>query len=182
MSHYGTRVEYGIHCLLHLSGNREGEWTSAKEVADFQGISPAYTASLFTKLQKSGIVRSAEGGGGGYRLARPASEISVLDAIDALEPRKRLFECREIRRDCVLHGGDPPGWVGEGLCAVHATILAAERAMREQLGQTTLDSLADQVSAKAPKQFAQATREWFARRKEERRPGPHEAGSADRLS
>lgn len=171
MSHYGTSVEYGIHCLLHLANMPEDAWTSAKEVAEFQGVSTAYAAKLFTRLQKGGIVRSAEGGRGGFRLARPASEISVLDVVDVLEGPKPLFRCREIRKDCVLHEGAPPKWVTNGVCAVHAVMLNAERSMRAQLGRTTLDTLANRVEAKAPAEFVRGTRAWFGERQVARGPG-----------
>lgn len=48
-----------------------------KEIADRQAISISYLEQLFARLRKEGIVESVRGPGGGYRLGRPASEISV---------------------------------------------------------------------------------------------------------
>ena len=130
MSHYGSGVEYGLHCLLHLVGRAEGEAPSSRDLAEFQGLSPSYVAKLFTKLEKAGLVTSIEGIGGGFRLARPADAITVLDVVDAVEGDKPLFRCREVRDDCVLHGGAPPDRGPGEVCSIHAVMLDAEVATK----------------------------------------------------
>lgn len=168
MSLYGANVEYGVHCLLHLVEQPDGTRPSSRDVADFQGVSAAFVAKIFTRLQKAGVVESVQGIAGGFQLARPANEISLLDIVDALEGRKPLFQCKEIRRNCVLHEGCPPQWAVGGVCEVHAAMLAAEARMREQLAATTLASLTRRVQQKMPRAFAQASRAWFEDRIDER--------------
>jgi Rrf2 family protein len=152
----------------------EGEWPSARDVADFQGISSTYVAKLFTQLQKAGIVQSSGGKSGGFRLARAAEEISVLDVVDALEGKSpMLFRCREIRRNCVLFQNKDPDWSRRGVCAIHATMLAAEASMRDVLARKTLASLARTVAIKQTAAEGVTTREWFAHRQvARRRPDP----------
>ncbi len=169
MSLYGSSVEYGLHCILSLVGPAEGEPPSSREMAEFQGISPSYVAKLFTKLAQAGLVRSGEGIRGGYRLARDPAGISVWDVVHALEGDKSLFECREIRRDCVLFAGDPPKWATRGLCPIHSVMRQAEARMREELKAVTLADLAGQVSQSAPKAFLEERLAWFAKRQSTRR-------------
>lgn len=92
MAYITTSVEYGIHCLLWLVGDNQRA-LSSRELAELQGISPSFLAKIFPKLEKAGIVVASEGVRGGYRLARPADEISFLAIIDAIEGHKPLFDC-----------------------------------------------------------------------------------------
>ena len=169
VSLYGSSVEYGLHCILSLVGPADGKPPSSREMAEFQGVSPSYVAKLFTKFVQAGLVTSGEGISGGYRLARDPGRISVWDVVQALEGDKPLFQCREIRRDCVLFEGDPPRWATRGLCPIHAVMREAEVRMRESLKAVTLADLAGQVSATAPKTFLEQRNAWFARRQASRR-------------
>src|SRR3546814_9013934 len=82
MAHMTVSVEYGLHCLLGLIDAGDAP-RSARDLALFQGISSSFAAKIFAKLEKAGIVTAAEGVRGGYRLARPAHAISVLELVDA---------------------------------------------------------------------------------------------------
>lgn len=165
MSHIGSRAEYGLHCLLYLIGRTAAPAPSARDLAEFQGISPSYVAKLFTQLEKAGLVTSTEGIRGGFRLARSPQGITVLDVIDAVEGRKPLFECRDIRRNCVLFGDAPPPAAAiRGICRIHAIMCEAERAMRGTLARHTLADIAAGVASKVPAQFERATGAWFAER------------------
>ena len=161
MAHIGNGVEYGLHCLLWLA-DRGSERVSSGVLAGLQGVSGAFAAKIFAKLEKAGIVDSFEGPGGGYRLARSPGEISVLDVVEAIEGRKRLFECQEIRGRCALFGGEAPAWATDGVCAIHAVMLRAEERMRAELARTTLGDLARTVGAKAPPSFGADVAAWLA--------------------
>ena len=121
MALYSTSVEYGLHCLLPLCAPEIH--ASSQDLADFQGISPAYLAKLFATLKRAGLVVALEGAGGGYRLARPPTEITVLDVVIALEGDKPLFQCNEIRGNCAVFDGQPPAWASKGLCSIHAVMV-----------------------------------------------------------
>lgn len=170
MSHFGNGVEYGLHCLLYLVDAPAERPPSARDLAEFQGVSPTYVAKLFTQLEKAGLVASAEGVGGGFRLARPAHEITVLDVVDALEGRKPLFQCREVRARCILFADNPPKWVSRGTCAIHAAMREAEAHMRHSLHNQTLADLARRVGPKLPAKFVGEAQTWFEQRRLQRRP------------
>ncbi len=181
MSLYGTSVEYGLHCLLYLVDPPDDQPPSSRDLAEFQGISPSYVAKLFTRLEKSGLVASAEGIGGGFRLARPADRITVLDVVDAVEDDKPLFRCRDIRENCVLYGDSPPRSEIRGVCGIHAVMIEAERRMREALGERSLADLADEVRAKLPAKIISDRTEWFhARHAGRRRPPGSRAANQER--
>jgi Rrf2 family protein len=164
MSLYGASVEYGLHCLLYLVDAPQGVRPSSRDLAEFQGVSPAFIAKLFTQLEKARIVTASQGVSGGYSLARPASAINLLDVADALEGRKPLFQCREVRDRCVLN--DPAKVVPSkrGVCAIHAVMLEGERRMREALAETSLADIADEVAGKQSERLVAARRQWFANR------------------
>ena len=152
MAHIGNRVEYGLHCLLWLV-DPDAEPASSRDLAELQGISPSFVAKIFPKLQKAGIVTAIAGVRGGYRLARAPDRISVLDVVDAIEGKKPLFDCQDIRGGCPMFGGNAPAWATSGTCRIHAVMLRAERRMRNELAATTLADLAGSVSRKMPQRF-----------------------------
>jgi Rrf2 family protein len=167
MAYITSSVEYAIHSLLWLVDPESGQ-PSSRDLAELQGISPSFLAKIFPKLEKAGLVCSAEGVRGGYRLARSSEKISVLDIVDAIEGKKPLFDCQEIRERCVLFDGAPPKWATKGVCSIHGTMLRAEKAMRNSLAEETLASLAATVERKAPSSYAENAEKWFKYRSENR--------------
>jgi Rrf2 family protein len=160
MAHYGIVVEYGLHCLLWLVGERDKP-VSSRDLADLQGVPAPFVAKIFPQLEKAGIVAASKGIQGGYRLARPAAQVSVLDVVDAIEGRKRLFDCQEIRGRCALFRRKKPPWSGAGVCGIHAVMLRAERSMRSELAKVSLLDLASGVQRKAPASFAGQVSDWL---------------------
>jgi Rrf2 family protein len=178
MSFYGSSVEYGLHCLLHLVEPFEQGQPSSRELAEFQGISPSYVAKLFTRLEKAGLVVSMEGVGGGFRLARSPERMTVLEVVDALEGDKPLFECRNIRDKCILYGKELPHPKRQSICSIHAVMVEAERRMRESLAETTLASLAAEVKGKSSAENRAERMKWFRKRLAER--WQHADGTEDK--
>lgn len=181
MALYGTNVEYGLHCLLFLVGLPDDVHASSQELAEMQGVSPSFVAKLFTALKRARLVVATEGAQGGFRLARPAADITVLDVVHALEGDKPLFRCREIRRHCALFDGTPPAWATDGRCSIHAVMLEAETRMKEVLAGHTLATLAARVGRKAPRTFATEVVTWFGDRHASRvRRSPHQHSKGNR--
>jgi Rrf2 family protein len=162
MNHFGVAVEYALHIMTQLARLTLNKPPSAKALAEFQGIPPAYLAKIMTSLDKAGLVQASEGKNGGYRLARPAQTITFLDIADAVEGRKSLFECTEVRQRCVLYGGKPPATVVANVCTIHAVMLAAEKRMREHLATTTVADIARPLEAKLSADIKERALRWFA--------------------
>ncbi|MBV0889991.1 Rrf2 family transcriptional regulator [Komagataeibacter oboediens] len=164
---YGASTEYVLHSLLWLVDNPEP--VSSLDLAELQDIPAAFVAKQLPKLEKAGLLTASEGLRGGYRLARPADEISILAVVDAVEGGKSLFNCQEIRGRCALFGQRPPEWAVQGVCGIHAVMLRAEQAMRRELAQTSLADLAAAVRNKAPSPFIGEAHAWFEERIQTRR-------------
>lgn len=80
-----TKGRYAMVALTDLALQPEGALVTLGEIAERQNISLAYLEQLFVKLRRAGLVASVRGPGGGYRLARPSSEIRVADILGAVD-------------------------------------------------------------------------------------------------
>lgn len=88
-----TRARYGLRALIDLAQHCDTETVSIQSIATRQNISDSYLEQLMAKLKKAGIVESTRGAMGGYRLGRPAEEISVGDILRVLEGSLEAVEC-----------------------------------------------------------------------------------------
>jgi Rrf2 family protein len=79
-----AQEEYGLRCLLRLAQANTGQSLTIPEVAAAEGMSAPYVAKLLAVLRQAGLIESARGRAGGYRLARPATEIGLGSVIAAL--------------------------------------------------------------------------------------------------
>ncbi|MGR3491546.1 MAG: Rrf2 family transcriptional regulator [Shimia sp.] len=80
-----TKGRYAMVALADLALAREDQLVSLGGIAERQDVSLAYLEQLFVKLRRAGLVSSVRGPGGGYRLARPASEIRVSEILAAVD-------------------------------------------------------------------------------------------------
>lgn len=80
------------------------------------GVSIPFLKKLARDLRKAGLVESKEGAGGGYRLAKGANSISVLDIMEAVGERKQEAMVRTyIKKQCPLHAHCLPQTIRERL-------------------------------------------------------------------
>ncbi|UPY36875.1 Rrf2 family transcriptional regulator [Sediminicoccus sp. KRV36] len=118
-----TRGRYAVMAMVELAARQERAAkpapgknpapVSLAEIAAAQMLSLAYLEQLFGPLRRAGLVASARGPGGGYRLARSASQISVSDIVDAVDEPIRATRCDSEGED----GG--PGCIGGRRCITH---------------------------------------------------------------
>lgn len=134
----GDGVEQAIHCVLLLSGLSENGVLSAAALAEFHGVSPSYLLKHLQAMAGAGLLESVPGPKGGYRLARPADKITLLDVVLAVEGPEPAFRCGEIRQ----RGPSPvAAHFFKSPCAVNAAMLKAERAYRAELKKITVADL-----------------------------------------
>lgn len=115
-----TRTQYGIRALVHLARSGEGadpasvQLATSADIAHAESISPKYLEGILTQLKAKGLVISERGNRGGYRLARDAAEIRMLDVVEALEGEVRPVDCVENAGCCVQGKGCMPRkfWIG----------------------------------------------------------------------
>jgi Rrf2 family protein len=124
------RADYAVRASLALA--RAGtERLSVRRLATEQRIPLAFLPRIMSDLVRAGVVEATTGRAGGYRLTRPASEISILDVVQAVEGDVR-------RRTCVLRGGS----CGlDGVCAVHPVFEQAQDDLLDRLAAASLGDL-----------------------------------------
>jgi len=76
--------EYGLRCLLALAILPNGTQLTIPEIAEKEGLSEPYVGKILTLLKKGNLIKSARGRNGGFAIARPANEITLLQAVTTL--------------------------------------------------------------------------------------------------
>ena len=161
MSLYGSRSEHGLHCLLLLTRTSEDECISSRDIADFLGLSLSFVRKLMTALEGGNLIGARSGRNGGFYLRRDPRDISVLEVIEILEPNKHVFSCQEIRQRCALFDDGIPKWVTERACEISSVFIQAEKALFNELRNTTLDDIGTAFLNKAPPEFETKSIAWF---------------------
>lgn len=88
-----TKGRYAVTAMLDLAIHYENGPISLADISERQGISLSYLEQLFTKLRRTGLVKSTRGPGGGYALSRPAMDIAVADVITAVDEKVDTTRC-----------------------------------------------------------------------------------------
>ena len=133
-------IEWGLHCAVVLAALPAGAALPARALAEFHGVSPSYLLKHLKAMVAGGVLESVPGARGGYRLARPADTITLLDVVLAVEGGEPAFRCTEIRRRGPVPG---PKAQYRAPCTIKVAMLRAESAWRDALrGQTVAELLA----------------------------------------
>jgi Rrf2 family iron-sulfur cluster assembly transcriptional regulator len=101
-----TKGRYAVMAMADLA-RRQSDAVRAVALADIatrQEISLSYLEQLFARLRRKGLVQSARGPGGGYRLAREAAQTSIADIVHAVDEPLRATRCGEKGKGCMLKG------------------------------------------------------------------------------
>lgn len=135
-------VEWAAHAAALLNGLPAGRGLKAEALARYHGVPAPYMAKQLQALSKAGITQTSRGAHGGYRLAKPADQITLWDITAAVEGKGPAFRCTEIRQNgpCGLKRSDciRP-------CQIAAAFAAAEQSFRDSLAAISLADLAGQV-------------------------------------
>ncbi len=149
-------VEWGLHCAVLLGFLEPGESLPTARLAEYHGVPGAYLAKHLQAMSRADLLESVQGPGGGYRLARPADEISMLDVVEAIDGRASAFQCAEIRR---RGPAARPAREYRVPCAIHAVMNGADDAWRAELrGTSVADLMARIVRDASPKGLEQSAR------------------------
>ena len=89
-----TKGRYSVTAMLDLAIHDKAGPVTLADISQCQGISLSYLEQLFARLRKSGLVKGVRGPGGGYRLARSASEISIAQIISAVDETVDVTRCK----------------------------------------------------------------------------------------
>ena len=141
------RVEWALHCTWTLAAAPSAEPLSTRRLAEFYDLPAPYLAKVLNTLVRAGVLTATSGPRGGFRLARPASEITAGEVLNAVEGRGQLFNCTEIRQ----RGPVPlTGAACRTPCGIARLMDRAERAWRTELEATTIADLVGTSGVGAP--------------------------------
>lgn len=133
-----TRGRYAVTALLDLALQPTDQTITLAEIAARQSISVAYLEQLFAKLKRQGLVSSVRGANGGYRLAKPADDIAVLEIITAVNESVDATRC------------DHKGNCQNGaMCLTHDLWQELSTHIESYLGGITLSSLIERQNIQA---------------------------------
>lgn len=125
-----TKGEYGLLALLDLALQNGAEPIHVKHIAERQGIPKQYLDQLLVTLKRAGLVASSRGRQGGYRLARAADKITLLDAVCCLEGPvvNDNFQSRSAHPKRACHGALKGVWAD---LTEHAADLLRSRTLQD---------------------------------------------------
>ena len=136
-----------------------GATLPAAKLAEYHGVPAAYMAKHLQALARAGVVETAKGPRGGYRLARRPSAITVLDVVEAIDGDEPAFRCSEIRR---RGPAAAPAREYRNLCGINRAFLRADDAWRAELRTTTIEDLVGLAVAEAPRTSVEKAARWLA--------------------
>lgn len=131
-------AEYALRAIVALA-QRDGQAVVTPTIADTTRVPAGYLAKVLQTLGRAGLVRSRRGLGGGFMLARPPAEITVLDVVNAVDPIKRIERCP---LGIETHGA--------ALCPLHHRIDEAIGQVERSFRETTIAELLGDESRNAP--------------------------------
>ncbi|MCL5735353.1 MAG: Rrf2 family transcriptional regulator [Actinobacteria bacterium] len=134
-----TRSTYGVRAMLVLALRERSGPVMSRTIAEEQGLPINYLEQLMSQLRKANLVTALRGPRGGFVLARPASDITIAEIVEALEGPLTLADCPS-----------GPGCCGEPeACAVTEVWEKATEALSGALRRISLAALADRAREKA---------------------------------
>ncbi len=123
--------EYGMQGVLHLADKGKDEVTPLSEISEARDIPEKFLAKIFQSLSRSGILRSHRGVRGGFTLAKPPSEITVKDVLEAIQGPYHLTKCIP----------DPGSCPRSDSCAMRTLLVTAEERLLEVFVKHTLEDV-----------------------------------------
>ena len=137
---FTTKAEYGVRLLIQLGRHGSGHPVSLKAIAEAENLPLAYCERIAALLKKAGLVAATRGAPGGYVLSRPASKITMDQAVLALDAAISPMDCFLDDHDgrvLCSHGGDGGG------CATKLLWTRVQMGVITSLQKTTLAELVE---------------------------------------
>lgn len=141
-------TEWLLHATAGLAQLDTGASVSAAQLAEHYGVPAAYLAKQLQSLVRAGVLTAATGPRGGFRLARPADQISLLQIVEAVDGTSPFYTCNEIRQRG--RGAVPPEQC-RTTCSLAAHMHQAEAAWRASLAAVTIADIVAGLPRGVPK-------------------------------
>ena len=142
-----SSTEWVLHCSATLAQLEAHETASAAQLAAYYDLPAPYLAKQLQSLVRAGVLTATTGPRGGFRLARPAAEITLLQVVEAVDGASSPYECREIRQQ---GAGALPARDCRDTCVLAAKMADAHDAWRGSLAAESLADILASLPASAP--------------------------------
>ena len=142
-----TSTEWMLHCAATLAQLESGRTASAAQLAEYYDLPAPYLAKQLQALVRAGLLAATTGPRGGFRLARSAADISLLQIVEAVDGAAGPYECREIRQQGT--GGLPAAQCRKP-CILAQKMADAHQAWRASLAAVSLADILATLSASTP--------------------------------
>ena len=126
------KIEYGLRAMVFLASMPQGLTLPFREVARRMDVPEEFMAKILKTLVSRNLVISTRGARGGYRLAKPPAEISMLDVIEAVEGPVVVNVCQDSHDACALSNA----------CTMYGVWKLGQERMLDVYRTATLDKLA----------------------------------------
>jgi len=130
-------IEYALRAMVNLASLPAGATANSETIAAGTKVPQGYLSKVLRDLVVAELILSQRGPNGGFSLARPSAEISMLDVINAVDPLKRIKRCPL---------GNP---AHVRLCPMHSRLDQAMDAVERQFGGTTLAEVVESNTGSA---------------------------------
>lgn len=131
-------VEYALRAMVCLANSNASPQTRSQLVEQTK-VPSAYLAKVMGEMSRAGLVHAQRGVNGGFTLARPASEVTLLEVVNTVDPLPRIFTCPLNLRS---HGSR--------LCGLHRYLDDSMAALEQSLAQKTLADLVAEKTGSIP--------------------------------
>ncbi|WP_183099165.1 RrF2 family transcriptional regulator [Nocardioides pelophilus] len=128
-----AKSDYALRALIEMAGRKDGRAVSAEELGRLQDIPHGFLQAILADLRRSGVVMSQRGQSGGWRMGRPASDVSVADVIRAVDGP--LVSVYGLRPEAVSYN--------ESANVLQHVWIAARSSLREVFEEVSIQQLAD---------------------------------------
>ncbi len=125
------KFEYGLHAIIYLAGRSGDDVVTVKEMAAQIGFSQEFMAKALQNLKRAGLAVSVQGVKGGYKLGKPADEITVADVGRATEGEPHLMRCSEEKARCEIVQS----------CPHRGYMFSLEKRIQSLMAETTVTAL-----------------------------------------
>ncbi|MFC4852162.1 RrF2 family transcriptional regulator [Actinophytocola glycyrrhizae] len=140
-------TEWVLHCATTMAQLAPGTTVSAAQLAEYYDLPAPYLAKQLQALVRAGVLAATTGPRGGFRLARPAGEITLLAIVEAVDGASAPYECREIRQRGT---GALPQEDCRNACVLARKMADAHDAWRRTLAADTLADIVASLPPSAP--------------------------------
>lgn len=135
---FSNPTEYAIRGLAELAGRANGGTVLLDQLVAGTDLPRDFMAKIFQKLVREGVLRSVKGRGGGFALARPGHQITLMQVVEAMEGPQLLDRCVVGLAACDDHMP----------CPQHDLYKPIRQRLRDYLNTTTVADLASSLKAK----------------------------------